>query len=55
MCKDSNSSDWLYIVKNGSCRILKTLKAPKKTPYRPTQGFAYVKGELETESGLFRL
>ncbi|XP_071950951.1 cyclic nucleotide-binding domain-containing protein 2-like [Antedon mediterranea] len=32
--KDSNSSDWIYIVKSGSCQVMKQLKAvkPKMQP-----------------------
>ena len=25
LCKDSNTSEWIYIVKTGSCRVLKDL------------------------------
>ncbi|XP_022079599.1 cyclic nucleotide-binding domain-containing protein 2-like isoform X2 [Acanthaster planci] len=30
ICKDSNTSDWIYVVKTGTCRVLKKLKAPKR-------------------------
>ncbi|XP_038055388.1 cyclic nucleotide-binding domain-containing protein 2-like [Patiria miniata] len=30
ICKDSNKSDWIYVVKTGTCRVLKKLKAPKR-------------------------
>ncbi|GFN82200.1 cyclic nucleotide-binding domain-containing protein 2-like, partial [Plakobranchus ocellatus] len=26
LCKDSNSSDWIYVVKSGSCRVIKALR-----------------------------
>ncbi|KAK3100723.1 hypothetical protein FSP39_024272 [Pinctada imbricata] len=29
LCKDSNSSEWVYIVKSGTCRILKALNVTK--------------------------
>ncbi|KAJ8297714.1 hypothetical protein KUTeg_024245 [Tegillarca granosa] len=29
LCKDSNSSEWLYIIKTGSCRVLKALYCTK--------------------------
>ena len=29
LCKDSNSSDWVYIVKTGTCRVLKALYTTK--------------------------
>ena len=25
MCRDSNNSDWIYVIKSGSCKVLKTL------------------------------
>ena len=25
LCKDSNTSEWIYIIKTGSCRVLKDL------------------------------
>ena len=30
MCKDSNKNDWIYFVKQGSCRIIKDIKIIKK-------------------------
>ena len=30
MCKDSNANDWIYFVKQGSCRIIKDIKIIKK-------------------------
>ncbi|XP_062585589.1 cyclic nucleotide-binding domain-containing protein 2-like isoform X1 [Saccostrea cucullata] len=29
LCKDSNISDWVYIIKTGSCRVLKSLHSAK--------------------------
>ena len=29
MCKDSNKADWIYIIKTGSCQVLKRLLATK--------------------------
>lgn len=29
LCKDSNTSEWIYIIKTGSCRVLKDLIATK--------------------------
>ncbi|ESO93798.1 hypothetical protein LOTGIDRAFT_228568 [Lottia gigantea] len=29
LCKDSNTSDWIYIIRTGSCRVLKSLKSTK--------------------------
>ncbi|XP_050416967.1 cyclic nucleotide-binding domain-containing protein 2 isoform X2 [Patella vulgata] len=29
LCKDSNKSDWIFVVKTGSCRVLKSLKSTK--------------------------
>ncbi|GFR60613.1 cAMP-dependent protein kinase regulatory subunit [Elysia marginata] len=26
LCKDSNSSEWIYVIKSGSCRVIKALK-----------------------------
>ena len=26
MCKDSVKDDWIYIVKQGACRVLKTVR-----------------------------
>lgn len=26
MCADSNKSDWIYVIKSGSCRVLKSLE-----------------------------
>jgi hypothetical protein len=34
MCRDSNTSDWIYIIKNGSCRVLKSLKVPTRVPFK---------------------
>ncbi|XP_052077495.1 cyclic nucleotide-binding domain-containing protein 2-like isoform X2 [Mytilus californianus] len=31
LCKDSNNSEWVYIIKTGNCRVLKSLQ-----PTRPT-------------------
>ncbi|KAK7480125.1 hypothetical protein BaRGS_00028609, partial [Batillaria attramentaria] len=31
LCKDSNKSDWIYVIKSGSCRVLKALTAVKPT------------------------
>ncbi|XP_033631800.1 cyclic nucleotide-binding domain-containing protein 2-like [Asterias rubens] len=30
ICKDSNNSDWIYVIKTGTCRVLKKLRAPKR-------------------------
>ncbi|KAH9523209.1 hypothetical protein Btru_066107 [Bulinus truncatus] len=27
LCKDSNTSDWIYVVKSGHCRVVKALRA----------------------------
>lgn len=29
LCKDSNTSEWVYIIKTGSCRVLKSLHSAK--------------------------
>lgn len=29
LCKDSNISEWVYIIKTGSCRVLKSLHSAK--------------------------
>ena len=29
MCRDNNTTDWIYVIKTGSCRVLKTLTAVK--------------------------
>ncbi|KAK6172958.1 hypothetical protein SNE40_016508 [Patella caerulea] len=29
LCKDSNKSDWIFVIKTGSCRVLKSLKSTK--------------------------
>ncbi|XP_048775168.2 cyclic nucleotide-binding domain-containing protein 2-like isoform X2 [Ostrea edulis] len=29
LCKDSNISDWVYVIKTGSCRVLKSLHSAK--------------------------
>ncbi len=29
MCRDSNKSEWVYVIKSGSCRVLKSLKATR--------------------------
>ncbi|XP_041357807.1 cyclic nucleotide-binding domain-containing protein 2-like [Gigantopelta aegis] len=41
LCKDSNSADWIYVIKSGTCRVLKSLtvsrprlKIRKKTAKR---------------------
>ena len=39
MCKDSNKSDWIYIVKNGSCKVLKGLEPPSKPVFSVKQSF----------------
>lgn len=31
MCRDSVKDEWIYIVKQGVCRILKTIKIDSKT------------------------
>ncbi|XP_077983826.1 uncharacterized protein LOC144438603 isoform X2 [Glandiceps talaboti] len=36
--KDSNNSEWLYVVKSGACQVLKQLKAVKPLDHRP-RGF----------------
>ena len=33
MCKDSNKNDWIYVIKNGSCKVLKGLEPPEKTVF----------------------
>jgi hypothetical protein len=30
MCKDSNKNEWLYVVKSGSCKVIKELRMPTK-------------------------
>ncbi|XP_006814718.1 uncharacterized protein LOC100377915 [Saccoglossus kowalevskii] len=36
--KDSNSSEWLYVVKSGTCQVLKQLKAVKPGEYHAHRG-----------------
>ena len=45
MCRDSNKSDWVYVIKTGSCRVLKKLVSTKpnlpgleKQDYHPVTG-----------------
>ncbi len=38
MCKDSNEDEWIYIIRTGSCRVIKSLTqvTPKlKTKKKP--------------------
>ena len=30
MCKDSNANEWIYFIKQGSCRIIKDIKIAKQ-------------------------
>jgi hypothetical protein len=46
MCKDSNKNDWIYVVKNGSCRVLKALEPPSKPIFHVKQSLNF----LETPS-----
>lgn len=40
MCKDSNKNDWIYVVKNGSCKVLKALEPPERPTFNaPKQSF----------------
>ena len=32
MCKDSYSNDWIYVIKQGQCRVLKKVKFTKRNP-----------------------
>ena len=32
MCKESNKNEWVYVVKQGECKVLKNIKPPKKDP-----------------------
>jgi len=29
MCRDSNKADWIYVIKTGTCKVLKKLLATK--------------------------
>lgn len=42
MCKDSNKNDWLYILKNGSCKVIKALEPPVKPVLKPKQSLNLV-------------
>lgn len=35
MCKDSNKTEWLYVVKSGSCKVIKELRMPSKPSLTP--------------------
>ena len=46
LCKDSNSTDWIYVIKTGTCRVLKDLFETKPNirgleviPYTPQQTY----------------
>ena len=36
MCRDSNKTDWLYVVKSGACRVLKRLDVVNKETSKQT-------------------
>ncbi|KAK3099955.1 hypothetical protein FSP39_012490 [Pinctada imbricata] len=47
LCKDSNSSEWVYIIKTGTCRVLKALHVVKPQIPSPTWSTAKAKNLLK--------
>lgn len=48
LCKDSNTSEWVYIIKTGTCRVLKALHVVKPQIPSPTFSTAKAKNLLST-------